>query len=305
MKYALIDMGSNSIRLTGYDLKKDSFQVLFKEKFMAGLAGYVEHGRLTQDGIDCACQNLSEFQHTVEVLGIPHLSVFATASLRNISNTSQAVEQIYCKTGIKVEVLTGEMEAACGFFGAACDVSAEDGLFVDIGGASVELAMFNGLQLQETISVPVGSLRLYRDCVKKILPGKASRHRIDEAIHAAFDKENLKNILPQMHMVCVGGTARACLRLCSKLFGLPENNRSFTHQQLDALAARLCQCDKDASDLILRYAPERIHTLIPGTMILQYLADRFCVEDITVSHYGVREGYLRQKIQPSMPEVLS
>lgn len=90
-----------------------------------------------------------------------------------------------------------------------------------------------------------------------------------------------------------------------KLFGLPENNRTFTHQQLDALAARLCQCDKDASDLILRYAPERIHTLIPGTMILQYLADRFCVEDITVSHYGVREGYLRQKIQPSMPEVLS
>ena len=186
MKYALIDMGSNSIRLTVYDLKKDSFQILFKEKIMAGLAGYVEHGRLTQDGIDCACQNLSEFQQTVDVLEIPHLDVFATASLRNISNTLQAVEQIYQKTGLKVEVLTGEMEAAYGFFGAADDVSAENGLFIDIGGASTELAVFNRLQLQETISVPVGSLRLYRDCVKKIVPGKDSRQRIDKAIFTVF-----------------------------------------------------------------------------------------------------------------------
>lgn len=56
MKYALIDMGSNSIRLTVYDLDKSSFNILFKEKILAGLAGYVEHGRLTQDGIDCACR---------------------------------------------------------------------------------------------------------------------------------------------------------------------------------------------------------------------------------------------------------
>ena len=215
MKYALIDMGSNSIRLTVYDLKKDSFQILFKEKIMAGLAGYVEHGRLTQDGIDCACQNLSEFQQTVDVLEIPHLDVFATASLRNISNTLQAVEQIYQKTGIKVEVLTGEMEAAYGFFGAAYDVSAENGLFIDIGGASTELAVFNRLQLQETISVPIGSLRLYRDCVKKILPGKDSRQRIDKAIYTVFEEDILDGIQPQAHMVCVGGTARACLRLCN------------------------------------------------------------------------------------------
>ena len=52
--------------------------------------------------------------------------------------------------------------------------------------------------------------------------------------------------------------------------------------------------------MILRYEPERIHTLVPGVMILQYLADRFDVADITVSHYGVREGYLCQRIQPTI-----
>ena len=67
---------------------------------------------------------------------------------------------------------------------------------------------------------------------------------------------------------------------------------------------RLCACAGSASaDLILRYEPERIHTLVPGVMVLQYLADRYGVKDITVSHCGVREGYLRRKIQPSMSEI--
>ena len=304
MKYALIDMGSNGIRLTVYDLKKDGFQVLFKEKLMAGLAGYVEHGRLTQDGISCACQSLKEFQNTVELLEIGGLSVFATASLRNISNTAEAVEQILRATGISVEVLTGEEEAACGFYGAACDIAEDGGLFADIGGASTEMAMFTGQHLQKAVSVPVGSLELYRDCVKKILPGVGSLRRMDKAIRTAFGTAALEDVKPQAHMVCVGGTARACLRLCGKLFGLPEEGRIFTCQQLNALSERLCRCDKDAANLILRYAPERIHTLIPGMMILGHLAGRFAVEDITVSHYGAREGYLRQKVQPHLLDAL-
>lgn len=299
MKYALIDMGSNSIRLTVYDLDKSGFKVLFKEKIMAGLAGYVEHGRLTQDGIDCACRSLREFQTTLELLHIGHLAVFATASLRNISNTSQAVEQIRQETGVELEVLSGEAEAECGFYGAVCDTELAEGLFGDIGGASTELALLTGGQLQKAGSVPVGSLKLYRDCVKNILPGKGSQQRITDAIWAAFAGDELKDIPAMDHLVCVGGTARAALRLSKSLFGLPESSRSFTSEQLEQLTERLCKADKDAADLILRYEPERIHTLIPGLMLLRYLVERYRVSDIAVSRYGVREGYLRRRIQPA------
>ena len=300
MKYALIDMGSNSIRLTVYDLDKSSFKILFKEKIMAGLAGYVEHGRLTQDGIDCACRSLREFQTTLELLHIGHLTVFATASLRNISNTSQAVEQIRQETGVEVEVLSGEAEAECGFYGAVCDTELAEGLFGDIGGASTELALLTGGQLQKAGSVPVGSLKLYRDCVKNILPGKGSQQRITDAIRAAFAGDKLKDIPAMDHLVCVGGTARAALRLSKSLFGLPESSRSFTSEQLEQLTELLCKADKDAADLILRYEPERIHTLIPGLMLLRYLVERYRVSDIAVSRYGAREGYLRRRIQPAL-----
>ena len=303
MKYALIDMGSNSIRLTVYDMDQTEFRILFKEKIMAGLAGYVEHGQLTQDGIDCACQSLRKFYHTLELLQISHLAVFATASLRNISNTAQAAEQIRRTTGIDVEILTGEAEAEYGFYGATCDIKIAGGLFADVGGASAELALFRDRQIRQAASVPVGSLKLYRDCVKKILPGRGSRRRIEEAIRTAFGSDALKGIPQEDHMVCVGGTARAALRLCQKRFGLSEDCQTFTREQLDDLSGQLCRSGKDTADLILRYEPERIHTLVPGVMVLQYLTDRYDVKDITVSHYGVREGYLRRRIQPSLPEV--
>lgn len=155
--------------------------------------------------MDCACQSLREFQNTLELLQIDHLAVFATASLRNISNTSQAVEQIYRATGIAVEILTGEDEAECGFYGAACDTKIENGLFADVGGASAELTLFEGRKPQTAVSVPVGSLKLYRDCVKKILPGKESRRRVADAIEAAFDSDALTDIPRREHLICVGG----------------------------------------------------------------------------------------------------
>src|SRR3712207_2471393 len=166
MKYALIDMGSNSIRLTVYNIEKNDFKILFKEKVMAGLAGYVEHGRLTQEGIECACQSLREFQSTLSLLEIEQLAVFATASLRNVSNSLQAVEQIQNNTGIKVEIISGETEAECGFYGSIYDVDTSDGLFMDIGGASTEIAFFSDQNIRKAVSIPIGSLKLYRDCVK-------------------------------------------------------------------------------------------------------------------------------------------
>ncbi|MCF2671605.1 hypothetical protein JQM60_10820 [Butyricicoccus pullicaecorum] len=191
-------------------------------------------------------------------------------------------------------------EAACGFCGATCDVAAADGLFVDVGGASTELVAFANRQIEQADSVPVGSLKLYRDCVKKILPGKSSCRRLSETIETAFDRPALQTIPNRPHMVCVGGTARAALRLCRKLCGLPDDCRTFTRAQLDALAHELCGNSRDSADLILRYAPERIHTLIPGVMVLQYLTGRFDTAEITVSHCGVREGYLRRTIQPGL-----
>ena len=135
MKYALIDMGSNSILLTVYYMDQTSFKVLFKEKIMAGLAGYVEHGRLTRDGIDCACQSLCEFRSTLELLQIEHLAVFATASLRNICSAVYEVVQ-------KRPDITAREAVASGFaVGRAACGSATTTLLLAYSGSYIALLM--------------------------------------------------------------------------------------------------------------------------------------------------------------------
>lgn len=187
MKQAIIDIGSNSIRLTLYETEGQSFKILFREKIMAGLAGYVEDGKLSAEGIECACTGLLTFRKILQTLQIENIRVFATASLRNVSNTGRALSVIRAATGFSVEVISGEDEALFGYAGA----------------------------------------------------------------------------MQELHLT--GG-------------------------------AFLCSGKKEASDLILRLEAERIHTLVPGLLILQHVFHLFHAEQLVVGKYGVREGYLCQRI---------
>ena len=299
MKCAVIDIGSNSMRLSAYDADADSFRVLFREKVMAGLAGYVDNGRLNYEGIACACAGLQKFRGLLDLLQIDRVSVFATASLRNVANTEQAVREIEAATGFAVEVISGEEEALLGYRGAMRELSMTEGVFVDIGGASTEVAAFRDGQLLRARSYPVGSLKLYRECVRKILPGRGGLERIARRLREELPAD-VPAPAPGGRLACVGGTARAALRFARKVYGLPESCHAFSALQLETLCDALCRCDRAAIDLLLKTEPERIHTAIPGMLILRCLVRRFDAAELVVSQYGVREGYLCQRILTSL-----
>ena len=94
----------------------------------------------------------------------------------------------------------------------------------------------------------------------------------------------------------VGGTALAALKLAKRVCRLPETSNSITIGQLDRVCQELCASQKQAADLILKIEPERIHTMIPGMLILRHMVQGFGAGRVIVSQYGVREGYLCQKI---------
>lgn len=303
MKQAVIDIGSNSIRLTLYETQGENFNILFREKIMAGLAGYVENGALSAEGIECACAGLLTFQSILQTLEIDHISVFATASLRNISNTEQALSVIRAATGYSVEVISGENEALFGYAGAMQELHLTGGAFLDIGGASTEIVTFDEGAPVDFASFPIGSLSLYRRCVKKILPGEGSLKRLRQVISETFDV-SAGALAPRPLLVGVGGTARAALKLAQHYYKSSEDCRSITAEQLDGLCTFLCSGEKRASDLILRLEAERIHTLIPGLLILQHIFHLFQAQQLVISKYGVREGYLCQKILKNNADIL-
>ncbi len=295
MKQAIIDIGSNSIRLTVYEIDQQHFKILFREKIMAGLAGYVECGKLSAEGVECAIAGLLTFRSILQTLEIEDIHVFATASLRNISNTDQALSVIRAATGYSVEVLSGEDEALFGYAGAMQELHLTSGAFLDIGGASTEVVTFDEGTPTKFSSFPIGSLSLYRRCVKKILPGDGSLKRLQKEITNTIDVSK-STPAPRTLLVGVGGTARAALKLARHYYRISDDCHSMTVEQLDGLCAFLCSGKKAASDLILRLEADRIHTLIPGLLILQHILHLFGAQQLIISKYGVREGYLCQRI---------
>lgn len=302
MKCAVIDIGSNSLRLTAYDVNGLNFKTLFREKNMAGLAGYVDHGELSMEGILCAESALLGFRETLAALGIGNVSVFATASLRNISNSAEAVDALKKSTGFEIEVISGEEEAHMSYSGAMLDLHLiQEGAFVDIGGASTEIIAFSDYRPTGFVSYRIGSLNLYKRCVRRLLPGKKAAARITCAIDAELEKDSSFHFAHRSPLICVGGTARTVLKIAQVLFHLPEGCRTVSARQVNEILDFMLTNKKKAARLILRVAPDRIHTIIPGTLLLCRILHLFQSSEIIVSNYGVREGYLCKKIiQPQL-----
>lgn len=296
MMCGVIDLGSNTIRLTVYRVKDHNFKILFTQKTMAGLVGYVQNGYLKQGGIDKACEVLSSYKSIFENFEIRDLYVFATASLRNVKNTEEAVAKILEKTGLKVEVISGEEEAILDFEGATQNVDMNNGLLVDIGGGSTELVTYNNSKIVMPVSIAVGSLSLYTKCVEKILPKKSECKKIRKVVEKELACE--KNIEQKKYpIICgVGGTVRAVLKLNNFMFSMAATNNEVTVEHLRYILETLSEKNSSSLNLILKICPDRIHTIVPGLCLLQTIANQYESETIIVSSYGVREGYLYDRV---------
>ena len=292
MNVALIDMGSNSIRLAVYKVEQKDFEPIFSKRYMTGLASYVKEKQLTAAGVEQACTVLLDAKSLLEQLSVDQTTVFATASLRNIKNTEAVVAAIQQKTGYTVQILSGHEEAFLDYFGVMHGAPMEEGALVDIGGGSTEITTFaaDGPAFME--SMPVGALRLHTEMVEKFLPKEAEVAQIQERVLREWKKIKADK-LPHYDLLCaVGGTARAVLQLIqTQQAPLPEAN-SFTAEQFQKLKKQLLKRDEAAKKLILQVCPERVHTILPGILILDVIIRQLHTHLIYVSPYGVREGYL-------------
>lgn len=296
MKYAIVDIGSNSMRLTVYETETGGFKILLKQKIIAGLAGYVKNEKLTKKGMVRAADGLLKFKETIDSFDIKNVSVFATASLRNIKNTDEAAAKISAMSGYKIEVISGEEEALLGYIGAMYNNPSSSAPVVDIGGASTEITVFADGKLHEAASFTVGSLKLYVECVKGKLPDEKSVKKIKNRIKKTADITKLLLPAKSDSIVCIGGSARGVLKMARFMFDMPCNANEITKKEFDRVCDFILKCDKKSYELILKTVPERIHTIIPGMLILKYIADSLRVKKISVGKFGVREGYLCKNI---------
>ena len=298
MKCAIVDIGSNTLQLTVYQYEASSFRPLLNRWETVGLAGYIENGLLSDGGVEAVCQVLKSFQTLLRDLEIPSLHVFGTAALRNISNAPQVLAAILARTGIAAEILSGQEEAECSFRGARLEYPSSTGLMADVGGGSTELVAYEEDAIVSEVSLPLGAVSLFSRFVEGVLPTPAEQKKINAYLTPVLDSTPL---LPRRSLLAVGGSARAVVRLCNILSGAKTENRTATAAQVEELFALLSKGDKEALRLLLRVVPDRVHTVLPGLMILRSILARCGAEELTMSATGVREGYLVCRVMPVIP----
>ena len=292
MKYAVIDIGSNTVRLCAYQEAQGDMKQFINQPIMAKLGSKTKDGAMTEEGVVAACDALETLKKTISENCIDKTFVFATAALRNISNTEEVVKTIQKNTGLVINVLSGEEEAFLTFSGAAKEQGIQDGVIADIGGGSTELILVKSGEPVKTASFPIGSLTAFVRFVEK-RPAKpeeitAIRNHVRAIISQVFQPTQTAEVL-----YGIGGAARTASELEKILY--PTAGGAM--ETLETLLYRLLDDSSLAEESILKASPERLDTALPGVAILCEVAEFFGCSRLDVCKAGVREGYINRQLE--------
>lgn len=300
--YGIVDIGSNTMRLVIFKVENGKPRLLLNKKEMPELASFIKDGMMVAEGINRACYILDSFNLLAKDLGVENLSVFATASLRNITNSQAAVSEIEDRTGLAINLLSGAQEAEYDFIGAARTVDLKSGILIDIGGGSTELVLYNNMKIQNSISLPIGSLSMYTAYVKHLFPTKKERKKIEACVKEMLERYEVDKWGDCPYACGVGGTVRNVDRLNSYFYNLSKNNRFVIAENLNWMVKKLENREnkklvpRETLETLLKVVPERVRTIMPGMIILNTLVKQFKIQSIYVSRAGVREGYLYKRV---------
>lgn len=304
-RLGVIDLGSNSVRLVIYEAKKDPaspkpFRILADEKKMAGLAAYVVDGIFTAAGIARAASILSDHLRIGRNLSCDRIDIFATAVLRNCANSAVAVAAIEEAIEHPICLLSASEEAALGLAGAAIGRDLGCGTLVDIGGGSTELTALaeDGRPRAEAggVSLPQGSVSSYARYVSLVLPTAAECRTIAENLRSQLEQLGNTDCYRNERFYGIGGSVRAIVKMQSQALGIPSKPPLIERSAIDALFQLL---EEDASAFAhsaVKASPDRVHTLVPGMVIVRTLMEELGGREIVVCKYGIREGYLLERM---------
>jgi len=301
MRYAIIDIGSNTVKMNLYDVIEDNKpELILSESKTVGLISYSQHRQLPEDGIQKLIETLDFYKDLAAKLHSDTICCFGTASLRSVENCTDVVERVRESTGIMIDVVSGENEALLSFKGLKFGLGDQlrSGVMIDIGGGSTELLGFvDGLAVR-AVSLDFGCLSLYKKFVSGLLPSKKELEKIKKSVD---EKLSQADWLPlwSSAIYIVGGTARSLGRLHSEHFKQPYTPYGYTMPAEDVkdVVNRFKLPGEEELNIMIRNLPDRLHTIIPGIIAYRRIINAIGGSEVIVSETGIREGYLMQTLK--------
>ena len=302
--YAIIDVGSNTMRLVIY-LKDKSGRLREVEnvKAVARLRNHLlENGDLSEEGIRILITTLKSFKEVAGSYSLEEMVCVATATIRQAENQETIIRTVSDDTGFDMRILSEHEEAYYGYLAVVNSTSVQEGITVDIGGGSTEVTYFKGRKLVESHSFPFGALTLKQDFFKKDLPTeeefyKLRKFLLDEFKSLPWLRE--KNI----PLIGIGGGARNLVQIDQSLkeyplaglhqYKMKDSDLSFIKNYLFTLSMKKIQkvegLSKDRADIIL-----------PATEVFHSLYDTVQADGFILSRKGLRDGIFYEQLTKDM-----
>ncbi len=283
MKYGVIDIGSNSVRLLMSEDGKTLYKKVITTKLGEGLSLAPV---LKETAISRTVNAVKYLQSFALADGAEKVYAFATAAVRSANNGSVFTDCVMRETGLFVEVVSGEVEAFLGLSGA---LNGKDGGIIDIGGASTEITVSKDKLTVYSHSLNLGAVRLVDLCGQ------------DEDKVRSVCKKKIEEYgaVPKADFYAIGGTATSLAAIDSELEVYDSkkiHGYRLTDKVVGRLAKKLISLSVEDRKKLKGLQPARAEVIAGGAILLEEIMKSLKIDYVTVSENDNLEGYLAYKL---------
>ncbi len=290
---AVVDLGSNSVRLVVFEGDGRNPVAIFNEKAVLRLGkGLQTTGRLNEDAVAAAMPVMRRYHAVARAMGASALEVLATAAVRDAANGPAFVASLQAAMpGVPFRILSGEEEAALSAEGLLCGIPQADGVLADIGGGSLELVQLDAGQVSRGETLKLGVIRL-----NDRAEGDLARARLIAESDLAGVNWLAEGAGRDLYLV--GGAWRALARIHLMQNAYPIN---IVHQyaiERDAardFAAAVAGSSRRVLERMQGAPRRRIDDLPLAAIVLRRLLSATRARRVVFSASGIREGWFMQR----------
>jgi exopolyphosphatase/guanosine-5'-triphosphate,3'-diphosphate pyrophosphatase len=301
MKAGVIDIGTNTFHLVIADFSEGKVDITYKINIPVKLGeGRLNDNIIIPEAFERGLQALSQFGETLKSQQVQTLKATATSAVRNASNGTAFVEAVKERTGIAIEVISGDTEADYIFRGVqATGVITDTTLIMDIGGGSTEFILCNPTKLLWKKSYDLGAARLLQAYFKSDPISEADRQAIIQHVDQQVDelKEACRLHQPKI-LVGSAGAFETFAVLLQK--GLDLKNMAWAPLSLEgylALSAQLLASTHAARAEIKDLIPLRVDLIVIASLLTDYVLKTFAIPELRLSTYDLKMGVLHTLLQ--------
>ena len=298
MKFAAIDIGSNSIKLVVVEAAaSDSFAVLSREREVVRLGHEtLLKGHLSRAAILRATACIARLRSIAEARGAQRIVATATAAVREANNSANFIKAIEEKTGIRVEILSGIEEARLIGVAAShgCGAKGAPTLNIDIGGGSTEISIFrDGLPIK-LLSMKLGAVGMTERFLTSDPPRARALEVLRTEVRAALERPARE--LRDYRWEHVTGTSGTILAIGNTLRDW-TSNKQINVQELGRFNVTLSEMTTVERRSAARITVQRAEIIVAGGLILEGIMRALGIESLTTCEWALREGVIIDRLR--------